>query len=60
MAYWWCLDHNRVEPADGCAHQVRLGPYPTEQEASQALSKAHQRTQEWDRQDAEDDAWPRR
>ncbi len=31
----------------------RLGPYPSEEEASRALEKVQERNQEWDK----DDAW---
>lgn len=59
MAYWWCLTHNGVEPDDGCAHQVRLGPFDTREEAAKALDTAAARTQAWDEQDAADDPWKR-
>lgn len=57
MSYWWCLTHNRVEPETGCAHMERLGPYETEQEASEALDKARRRNEEWDAVDREDKEW---
>ena len=47
-SYWWCLTHERVEPYEGCANSVRLGPYPTADDAQHAIEKAHERTREWD------------
>lgn len=32
-----------------------LGPYPTREAAEQALASAARRTEDWDRQDKEDD-----
>ncbi len=46
--FWYCLEHHRVEPQDGCAYQDRLGPYDTEAEAARALEKAKERTEAWD------------
>jgi hypothetical protein len=47
-SFWYCVKHHAVEGADGCGPIDRLGPYDTEEEASQALQKAEQRNQEWD------------
>ncbi|MEP6816193.1 MAG: hypothetical protein ABI873_11645 [Marmoricola sp.] len=46
--FWYCLNHHRVEPDDGCASSSRLGPYPSQEEASRALEKVEERNQEWD------------
>jgi len=46
--FWWCLNHDRVEPQDGCAWKDRLGPYATEAEAARALEKVKERNEEWD------------
>ena len=56
-AYYWCLDHERVEPEDGCPNYRRMGPYPTSEEAAGALDRARARTAEWDAQDQAEDAW---
>jgi hypothetical protein len=56
-AYYWCLDHERVEPEDGCPNYRRMGPYPTAEEAEGALGRARQRTAEWDAEDQAEDAW---
>lgn len=53
MAYWFCLNHHRVEPEEGCASKDRLGPYETEEEAARALEEAAERTKAWD----EDPRW---
>ncbi len=56
-AWYWCLDHQRVEPEEGCANYRRLGPYATKEEAAGAIELARARTEEWDAEDrAEDDS----
>jgi hypothetical protein len=35
QAFYWCLRHQRVEPAGQCRSEDRLGPYATEAEACQ-------------------------
>lgn len=44
----------RVESEDGCANAERLGPYDTQGEAAEALSRAKERTAQ---EDARDQAW---
>jgi hypothetical protein len=51
--WYYCLDHRRVEAEEGCRAEVRLGPYPTREEAARALKKVEQRNVEWDN----DPAW---
>ncbi len=46
--FWYCVKHHAVEGPDGCGPVDRLGPYPTEAEASRALEKAKERNEEWD------------
>ena len=46
--YWYCLEHNAVEGADGCKSADRLGPYPSEAEASRALDRVQERNEAWD------------
>jgi hypothetical protein len=46
--FWYCLKHHRVEGKDGCKNADRLGPYPSEAEASRALEKTQERNEEWD------------
>ena len=51
--YFWCLRHNRVEPAaEACAEKYRLGPYATAAEAERALDKVAERNEAWDAEDA--------
>jgi hypothetical protein len=50
--WYWCLTHARVEGQDGCANIDRLGPYDTREEAAAALTRAKERTEAWDAQDA--------
>jgi hypothetical protein len=52
--YFFCLKHHRVERRNqGCPAKDRLGPYPSEAEASRALEKVQERNREWD----EDPRW---
>jgi hypothetical protein len=46
--YWYCLKHHRVEHENLCSYADRLGPYPSEAEASRALEKVKERNEEWD------------
>lgn len=55
--WYWCLNHGRVEPEDGCPNVARMGPYSTREEAASAIERARERTEEMDRADAADDDW---
>ena len=46
--WYWCLDHHRVEPFEGCRSNDRLGPYATREEAEQALDKVAECNDAWD------------
>lgn len=46
--YYYCLDHQTVETDEGCRSADRLGPYPTQEEAQQALAKVQERNEQWD------------
>lgn len=46
--YWYCIKHSTVEPREGCKNADRLGPYPSEAEASRALEKVEERNEEWE------------
>ncbi len=46
--YYWCLEHHRVEPYDGCKAADRLGPYDTVDEAERAIQRVEERNEEWD------------
>jgi hypothetical protein len=49
--WWYCLKHHRVERGANEPVRDRLGPYPTEAEASHALETVTRRNAEWDAQD---------
>jgi hypothetical protein len=46
--WWFCLNHQTVEPTDACANSERMGPYATREEAERALATAAERTEAWD------------
>lgn len=46
--WFYCLEHHAVEPREGCRSAVRLGPYPTREEAAQALETVERRNRAWD------------
>lgn len=47
-AWFYCLVHKTVERHEGCRAVERLGPYPTREDAAQALEHAQARNEEWD------------
>lgn len=51
--FWYCLNHHRVEPTEGCAYKDRLGPYPDRETAARALEIAAERTRQADAYDEE-------
>jgi hypothetical protein len=51
--YFWCLRHSRVEAmADACPAKYRLGPYPSAEDARQALDTVEKRNAVSDAEDA--------
>ncbi|PSK90501.1 hypothetical protein CLV63_12235 [Murinocardiopsis flavida] len=46
--WWYCLKHGRVEHGAGCPDNVRMGPYPDEPSAANALRHAAERNEAWD------------
>lgn len=56
--FWFCLNHYEVEDGTKCAPADCLGPYPTREEAEQALDKVRQRNEEWDNDPDWNDAGP--
>jgi hypothetical protein len=50
-SWYFCLKHMRVEPEVGCPNKLRLGPYPTEEDAANALHTVAERNKAWDAQD---------
>lgn len=51
--WYYCVEHQSVEPKLGCRVTTRLGPYPTREEAARALETVERRNEEWD----EDPDW---
>lgn len=51
--WYYCVEHDRVEPKFGCRITNRLGPYATQEEAEAALQRVRKRNEEWE----EDPAW---
>lgn len=56
--YWYCLTHHTVEGTEGCKNADRLGPYPSQAEASRALEKVEERNEAWDNDPKWNDADP--
>jgi len=55
MAYWYNVSSGQVESDDNKSQSDDLmGPYDSQEEASNALQTARERTEKWD---AEDKAW---
>jgi hypothetical protein len=53
--WYYCLTHHTVEPLEGCKAADRLGPYPTYEDAANALQRVAERNQAWDDEDEKDD-----
>ena len=51
MSWYYCLEHQHVEPEDGCANAERMGPYPSKEAAEHALQLAAERNAEFDDED---------
>ena len=51
MSWYYCLEHQRVEPEEGCPNAERMGPYPTEEAAHHALERAAERNAAFDEDD---------
>lgn len=51
MAWYYCLTHLRPEPDEGCANDMRMGPYDSEEHASRAMDIARARNEAWEAQD---------
>lgn len=46
--WYYCLDHQTVEPYQGCRSGSRLGPYDTPAAAADALHLVGVRNEDWD------------
>lgn len=51
MSWYYCLEHQGVEPEDGCPNSERMGPYATEGEAQHAMERAAERNAAFDADD---------
>ena len=51
MSWYYCLEHQQVEPDDGCANAERMGPYETKESAEHALELAAERNAAFDEDD---------
>lgn len=51
MAWYYCLTHLRPEPDEGCANDMRMGPYDSEEHASRAMDIARARNEAWEAQE---------
>lgn len=51
--WYYCLEHQQVEPYEGCKAANRLGPYATREEATEALERVEARNTAWE----EDPRW---
>ena len=52
--FYWCLRHQRVEPAEeACPAENRMGPYGSREEARAWRDKVEQRNEAWKEQDRE-------
>jgi hypothetical protein len=49
--YWYNVTTRQVEEGHRSSWKDLMGPYPTRAEAEQALAKAAERTEAWDRED---------
>ena len=54
--YWYNVETKEVEEGHRSSWQDLMGPYATRAEAEDALAKAAERTEAWDRQD-EQERW---
>ncbi len=46
--WYYCLEHKKVEPYEGCRSADRLGPYPSAEAAEAALEIARARNEAWE------------
>jgi len=49
--WWFNLRTQQVEQGPGDPNAERLGPYPTREEAEGVLTRMHERTAQFDRED---------
>lgn len=51
--WWYCLRHSRAEQGAGCPNKYRLGPYPDEESAVEALRTVAERNEAWDQDEGD-------
>lgn len=51
--WYYCIEHETVEPELGCRITTRIGPFPTREEAGKALERVAERNEDWEN----DPAW---
>jgi hypothetical protein len=51
--FWFCLDHHTVEGFAGCGSRNRIGPFPSQEQAAQALQTVADREQRYEAADRE-------
>ena len=52
--WYWCLDHEKAEPAGQCRAERQMGPYDSPEAAARWKDRVEARNHEWD---AEDERW---
>jgi hypothetical protein len=55
MAWFWCLEHKRVEEGVGCGSSSRIGPHASPGEATSALERVRAREEAQKARDAEEE-----
>ncbi len=64
-AFYWCMEHDRVEEGAGCPANDRLGPYDTREAARDHAERTASRNKSWESGDREweeqnaSDSWER-
>jgi hypothetical protein len=51
MQWWFCLIHKVAEAGSGCANDLRLGPYDSQDQAIGALGRISERNDALDQED---------
>lgn len=55
--WYYCVEHETVEPKFGCRITTRLGPYATREEAEKALERVERRNEAWEEDPDWNDDW---
>lgn len=46
--WYYCIEHETVEPKLGCRITTRIGPFPTAERAANALERVRERNEDWE------------